>query len=377
MSSPLNKIIIGVCFGVFAVAASAISSPDQSTSFLVREIKINKRQLLLNGVPFIMKGICYNPVRKGKTHLNGLLLMNPTSADLATIERDFQMMVAAGINTIRTYRVVTNPAILALLKQYQLRTIVPICANYESSLDTDAIIHNIELLKKEPSTLIWEIGNEWNLNYFYTRNFKTPSHLNGAELSNQQCLELVQNITNLIRAHDDTHPISTDVIYAPAVAYSNYPSCVDLYGINAYHGLDFGPNFYQLNQLIGDKPFYIGECGADAWNTPPLDPNGEQGDGVYDEVSQDVAIGCLINLMQQHLSAKDPNHILIGGCIFEWCDEWSDLGVHTIKGNRGPSDGSGPYPDKVYNDEWFGIVDIDRNPRPAYHTMRRLYENTR
>ena len=77
-------------------------------------IQIVGRQLQINGQPFIMKGICYSPVRKGATYPEGLITNNPTDDDLAVIEKDFQMMHAAGINTIRTYQPLLDPRILDL-----------------------------------------------------------------------------------------------------------------------------------------------------------------------------------------------------------------------------------------------------------------------
>lgn len=365
MKTFFTEVVVGFFLVMLAVSSAAIFPNEPSSSLLVGDIKINSRQLLLVGTPFIMKGICYNPVRKGEGYPGGLMIVHPTAEDLRTIEKDFQMMVAAGINTIRTYQPITDSSILTLLSTYQLRTVVPICTSYNSSLDTNSIVSNIELLKNEPSTLIWEIGNEWNLNHFYTHNIANPSLYNPADLSNEQCLDLIENITNLIRAHDTAHPVSTDVIYAPKISYSNYPSCVDLYGVNVYHELDFGSNFNQWDKLIGDKPIYIGECGADAWN---------QNINQYDEISQDVALGHLINLMWQNLSAKDPKHILIGGCVFEWCDEWWKEGNPDQHDTTGfLKVGSGPYPDSYFNNEWFGIVDIDRNPRFSYFTMQQLF----
>ncbi len=362
-----------------------LSKVEGDTTFFTGNIQISGRQLLVNGVPFVMKGVCYSPVRQGATYPDGLMTLNPTPDDLAVIERDFQMMEQAGINTIRTYLPLTNPAVLALLTKYHLRTIVPICPSLQYYQNLDVIERNVEILKNEPSTLIWEIGNEWNLNHFYTYNINAIGQSQGASnLSEQQCLDLIQTVANLVRKHDGAHPVSSD-ISTPAVEriisgrnkngnsrsnsiYQVIPDCVDLIGVNVYHRLNLGPGFNRWNELT-NKPFYLGEMGAVAWNT---NINAE------DDASQAFGDRSLLMKMMRHLSATNSSNVLVGGCIFEWCDEWwceglpsehDALGV-TIQG------GGGPYPTGCFSNKWFGILDIDHHPRDAYFAIKAIFNPT-
>lgn len=338
----------------------------QDSSSLTGNIKIVGRQLIVDGKPFIMKGVCYNPVRKGGTHPSGLITVNPTAEDLAAIEKDFQMMHDAGINTVRTYEPMLDPRILDLLTKYQLHTIVPALNYYLGPFEKVTSI--VTRLRNHPSTLIWEVGNEWNTNFFYSKN-ADPSHPEG--LGFEKSLNLVKHASRYIKTLDTTHPISTVITRAALKSESIWPAlqhlkAIDIFGVNIYRGLDFDHRLEQWADHM-TKPLYIGEFGADAFNTTI---NAE------DDASQEVATRSLITELLNNLSACNPNHVLIGGCIFEWNDEWwkdskSAPDVHSTAGVTEPDEG--PYSDYVFNEEWWGILDIDRNPRPAYQTLKELY----
>ena len=369
-----------------ALSTSKISFASQTP------IKVSNRQLLVDGVPFIMKGVCYNPVRKGETEENGLIIASPKAEDLCTIEQDFKMMREAGINTIRTYTPILDRQILNLLSKYKLKTIVPVFSHYprDNAVETALIIN---ALKNEPSTLIWEIGNEWDLNHFYTHdstkwrlahlchptsdeviiNRILSSAPVSQELSSQEEMDIIRNLVSVIKEQDNNHPISTNIldpnrtISAPEPTdYNALSDLVDLYGINVYDWLSFGTRFSLWTQL-SSKPYYIGEFGADSWN---------QNNNSYDPSSQDEADKDLLGEVMSNLSAKNQNNILIGGCVFEWNDEWwkdptGSPDTHDTNGFR--PDSGGPFPDHCFTEEWWGIVDIERNPRPSYYAIKKLY----
>ncbi len=382
-------------------------------------IKVQGHQLLVDGKPFVMKGVCYNPVTKGGTYPENLITQNPTAADLAIIKKDFEMMHAAGINTVRPYAPLLDKRILKLLDDNQLKAIIPIRSGYSISAST--VSATVSALQNERSTLIWEIGNECNLNHFYTDTVTNPQGINSDQLAT-----FITTTASIIKNLDSAHLVSVDL----GVPQKGEPfvlpvdnSDIDLYGLNLYYGSTCGP-LYTIWPQISNKPLYLSEFGATAYN---LGINGVQpdasvadmsifvtwldryylfgelpssflytnncpgaviGGAVFgeDENAQADGITALVADIQSHLSANNPHNILAGGCIFEWTDEWwkapwkngaIGLSLHSIDGPPCPDKEGfanyGPYPDHFFHEEWFGLLTVDHLPRAAYFALQRLY----
>ncbi|MBX9741957.1 MAG: hypothetical protein K2W99_00220 [Chthoniobacterales bacterium] len=353
----------------FAIIASTTTATEVLSSRLpssISPVKVNHRQLIVDGKPFIMKGVCYNPVRKGQRHPAGLMTLHPSEKDLAAIEKDFKMMHEAGINTIRSYEPIVDPRILDLLRKYQLYTIVPVCGNCKEGLY--AFASTIERLKNHPSTLLWEIGNEWNFNFFYSTE-PGGDGLDGKVLSLKESAQFVEMLAAFIKSQDKNHPVSTDVGDLPNDLKNDIQHLfknIDLYGMNVYDGLSFGDRLERWKEW-SDKPLYIGECGAVAFN---------QQTNSYDPASQAKATRSIVTESLNNLSAKNKNNVLVGVCLFEWNDEWwkdpkGSPDTHTTGGFK--VDKGGPYPAFFFNEEWFGVVTMEREPRPAYFVLKELF----
>lgn len=349
-----------------AIISAGEVTPTPPPSLSPSIVKVDHRQLIVDGKPFIMKGVCYNPVRKGETHPAGLMTLHPTEKDLVAIEKDFKMMHEAGVNTLRTYMPLVDPRILDLLTKYQLHVIITLCDSCREGIYD--LTSTIDRLKNHPSTLFWEIGNEWNYNFFYTTE-KGGCGIDEKVLCFAECTRLVKDVAAFVKSQDKNHPVSTVVGNLPEdhkKEIQDLLQYVDLLGINVYDGLTLGNRLEEWKKW-SSKPLYISECGADSYNELTHS---------YDPADQGKATRSILTEILANLSAVNKNHVLVGGCIFEWNDEWwkdskGSPDTHTTGGFK--VDKGGPYPDYFFNEEWFGVVSIDREPRPAYFVLKELF----
>lgn len=324
-----------------------------SLPLFAAKVEVKGRQLLVDGEAFQMKAVCYNPVAKGGRHPDGLLFKNPTPQNLEALEEDFRLMKDAGINTIRTYEAITDKKVLDLVAKYELYMIVPAFNYFDASLRR--VVEIVDVLKDNPRVLIWEIGNEWNYNAFYS----------SPKLSEKASVQLIHAAASLVKTFDKSRPVSTVYGEIPSANLLSELPEIDVWGINVYSGITFGDRFEKWKKLSG-KPMYLGEFGADAYNALIKKP---------DDESQAKATAALLKEIQNNLSAKDPAKAAIGASIYEWNDEWwkDEGGSADRQEVGGIAPGGGPFPDATFNEEWWGIVDIDRNTRPAYREIQAVW----
>merc|ERR1712232_169928 len=137
---------------------------------------------------------------------------------------------------------------------------------------------------------------------------------------------------------------------------------IDLWGINSYRGISHGNLFSDFARRSG-KPMFMGEYGADAFNAKV---NHE------DQNAQAIATKALTQEIVSRSSAVGGD--VLGWFLFGFNDEWwkDSHGSRSRHDVGGIAPGGGPYPDMTFNEEWWGIVDIDRKPRAAYWEYRAV-----
>jgi hypothetical protein len=308
-------------------------------------IRIVGRELFVDGKAFYVRGVNWNPVPKGKSHPDGL--------DYAGFaDQDIALMKAAGINAVRTYERLENRTVLDKLHDAGIYVFNTVYGWWQDP--PSVVTERVNAVKDHPAILAWVLGNEWNYNHLYAEG----------SLSAAQARDQINQAAALIKTADGAHPIST--IYGE---FDGLPENVeampdiDLWGINSYRGISHGNLFMQW-QGISDKPMYLGEYGADAYDS--------RGQGRVDVNSQAMAVSALTEELIDNYTGASGG-VTFGGFVFEWADEWWKAGQPEVQDQGGVAPGGGPYPDSTFNEEYWGIVDIERNPRPAYDALKQLY----
>jgi hypothetical protein len=297
------------------------------------------RQILLNDSVYMIRGVCYNPVAIGDDRYDPL--------DFSHIAYDIELMTEAGINTVRTYVPITDPAVLDQFAEAEIRVIIGF-PNYDDTFQYPDINHGtyldyINTYKDHDAILMWELGNEYNYH---------PEWFNN-DINNWY--SILNNAALAIRQTDPNHPVSTAHGEVPTTVVLNLCPNVDVWGMNVYRWDDPSGALTQY-AAISSKPCYLSESGADRY-----DNNLEK----EDQVNQAKASKSIWYAVRGNLD------ICSGITFFAFVDEWWK------GGNANTQDPAGfmmsiPY-DSFANEEWWGIVDIFRTKTAAYHLLEQEF----
>ena len=171
-----------------------------------------------------------------------------------------------------------------------------------------------------------------------------------------------------VKRIDNTVPLSTIWGEVPSrdIAERIDP-LIDVWASNVYRFNAFGnpPNqIIDQYRALTNKPFFIGEYGCDAWNTNI---------GRVDEAGQAECNTRLTQILVDNSTINGGG--TFGGMLFEWNDEWWKVGAGNANAHDstpGGAPGAGPAPDGRFNEEYWGIVTLDRQPRQTYFDLCRV-----
>jgi hypothetical protein len=262
---------------------------------------VSGKFIFVGTTKFYIKGVSYGAFRpdEGKREYH----------DLAQIERDFALMAAHGINTVRIPHTMPPRTLLDIAQRHGLRVMVGLSAEqYVGYLIDKKRAPNIEKIVREkvrtvaghPALLCYGIGNE------------IPASV--ARWIGKRRIERYLHRIYMIVKQEDPEGLLTYVNY-PSTEYLQLPF-LDFVCFNVYLEAEHTLRAYiaRLQNIANDRPLLMSEIGLDALR------NGEdrQGQSLDWQIRTTFGAGCA------------------GAIIFSWTDEWFRGGAEVDDWAFGP-----------------------------------------
>ena len=305
-------------------------------------VSVSERQILVNENPYLIKGICYHPVPKGSKDLS-----------FNSLDQDLALMVEAGINTIRVYAPIDNKDVLDKIHDAGLKVIIGFGYNQGGRFDilSGTFVDYINTFKNHPAILMWELGNEYNYH---------PEWFEG-DIKNWY--KALKEATHLAHENDTNHPVTTAHGDLPDALALSICTNIDVWGMNSYRW-DNPEAIFSEWEAVSHKPMYLSEAGGDSYMTISRDG--------YEAGSNEKAQA---NANKNILNAIFKNQDICSGVtMFSFTDGWWKAGNPEKQdpGGWAPNSSGVPY-DGAPNEEYWGMVDIDRNKKETFEIISTKY----
>lgn len=343
---------------------------------------------------YAIRGVAWSPASIG-TYNDGVVRRE---AFQTWYVADTQLLRAMNANTVYTFMDFGTDAaglnVLDYLYRNGLKAIVTVDNN--GTADTNKIKSVIPAYRDHPAVLAWAIGNEWNINLYH--RVEPGTEIPDAQL--QQFAEFTDQLAQLVKSLDTNHPVVSifgdidpgDGPVAMTNIINQFAPTVDIWGLNAYRGPSFevsalGNLFEDWSRITSEvpKPFFLSEFGTDVFATRntviqitgPDQVDVVSADGSIDERLQANWVRGLWREIANHLSAQAIDDPCVGGCIFEWNDEWwkARARAGAVPGRQETLGfwtgwNIDALADSFANEEFFAITTIDRVPRQLYRYLQ-------
>lgn len=359
------------------------SSGDISQSKAATEtvVTTSGRQIMINGEPFYVKGVNYQPSPIGSSNdwtPNGDWFQDYWAG---IFNRDIPKIKAMNGNAVKTYAItawawgdpgrtrISHEKFYDLLAANEMYAVPMVY--FQSDLITGydpSTWQNSEIMqqwlavlaegKDKPGVLGWCVGNELNAgDSFYPQYWQNYNSIVG--IIKQKSPDKI----TMIGVVDDS-------MKTPQYA-DQYMTNLDVWGINSYRGnLDSAfDDLFTTFEAASSKPLLITEWGPpsstrDSSNNPVLLPDNANLTANYIERHWHNS-----SYQEGYDSMKENNATCQGGFIFEWTDEWNKINPPTV---HNPSTAQNTnFPGGWWDEEWFGMngVQVDgrdpANPDPG------------
>ena len=264
-------------------------------------------------------------------------------------------MVEAGINTIRVYAPIEEEHILDEINKAGLKVIIGFGYNQGGKNDivSGSFVDYVNKYKNHNAILMWELGNEYNYH---------PEWFDG-DIKNWYTA--MNDAAAVIHKNDPSHPVTTAHGDLPKELARSMSPNIDVWGMNVYRSVRPETIFEEWKE-VSDKPMYLSETGADSYMQIAKDGY-KQG---VNELAQADATEIILN------ATFNGQDICSGVTLFQFTDGWWKAGNNNVQDTGGTAPNSTGVPfDGSPNEEFWGIVDIDRNRKKVYDVVKDIYTN--
>jgi beta-galactosidase/beta-glucuronidase len=308
-------------------------------------VSVSNSKISVNKKTYLIKGICYHPVPKG----------SPNKRDFTTLTQDLNLMKEAGINTIRVYAPIDDVKVLDEINEAGIKVIIGFGYNQDGKYDivSGTFINYVNKFKNHNAILMWELGNEYN---YHPKWF-------GDDIKNWY--KAMNDAAGLIHTNDPNHPTTTAHGDLPDALTLKMSPNIDVWGMNVYRW-DKPESIFKEWKEISTKPMYLSETGGDSY-MKVANAGYEQGE------NQKAQADATRNILNRVFENQD---ICSGVAVFSFTDGWWKAGNDDVQdiGGIAPNSAGVPY-DGDPNEEFWGIVDIDRKKKQAFNVLKETYQN--
>ena len=334
---PLVVLCVLLAFATACLAA---------TPALGAEVKVKGATVLVDGRPFQLKGIHYSPwppgTGPGKDY---------SWPDENSVARDLDLIHSLHANTILVY----DDAPADLFDQAAARGLMVMQAfpiSWQQIRDDtyvsrrfEEIARRVEMVKGKPNLLAWVLGNEVT-EWVYDQA--------GPEMLAARLGTLAERVRRADPVHPITHgnwPITKDLPlpFLDVVSFNLYPLWPREVVVRGYE--EYIRDV--LVPLAGGKPLWITEFGLNTLESSP-------------EKQAETIQRCWAAI-QRHTA---------GGVVFSFADEWWKNYDNPITRGKYWEREHAPDDEKAHDldpEEYYGIMDDHRLPKPAFQTVTRMY----
>ncbi|MCB0841755.1 MAG: glycosyltransferase [Bacteroidetes bacterium] len=313
---------------------------------VILEKEGNEYYLQVDGKPFYIKGITYNPGHDWRDAYSPLVRKQ--------LETDFKRMADMGANVVRRYKpTFYDYNILNVARENDLKVLYGFYFDPEIDYYADTarvndtkkrVLHRIESMRGETTILAWGLGNEtWGLLKHHFR----PSYLPRVR---KAYLNMLEDLAKDIKKIDPDHLIfsalehSEDLQVGLTSFHSKVPG-LDFISINSY----YTPRISTLDSIASryypNQPYLVSEFGPAGYWAPEYTVT--DGREQLVESSSYQKAREYIDNWQNYISPYEGKNL--GGVAFCWRDRFEGTAT------------------------WFGITDINNRIKPGYYALKEAW----